>query len=420
MRFSSVAAWLRWQETLNPRGIDLGLERCRPVSNSLALHPLRYPVISVAGTNGKGSCVRMLESILAHAGYRVGSYTSPHLHTFNETIRISQQPVSDDELMQAFQRVDDARGEIALTWFEFRTLAAAHLFGEANVDLAVMEVGLGGRLDAVNLFDAEVAVITSIGVDHSEWLGNSRDEIAWEKAGICRAGRAAVCGDTDPPPGLADAVEEIGAQLYMAGENFRFDVSSNGWRWMGPTGGFSWLPLPGIPGARQLDNASTALMALDLIKAQFPVDPKAIADGLAACRLPGRLETLAGEPTTIIDVAHNPDAAKALAEALEARPAAARTRAVFAMYADKDIRGVARPLRRSVDAWYAASLPPPRGATGEAVASALARAGIDSPVWIFDSVASAIAAARRESRSGDRIVVFGSFETIRRVIELET
>lgn len=420
MRFNSVAEWLRWQETLNPRGIDLGLDRCRPVSKALGLEPVPYPVISVAGTNGKGSCVTMLESILVRAGYRVGSYTSPHLCNFNETIRVSCRPVSDDELMHAFQTIDEVRRDVALTWFEFRTLAAAYLFRARNVDLAVMEVGLGGRLDAVNLFDAEVAIVTSIGVDHRDWLGDSRDGIAREKAGICRAGRPAVCGDPDPPPGLRDAAVEIGARLYLAGRDFRYQVSAGDWRWTGPEGVFSSLPFPGIPGARQFGNASAALMALELVKARFPVDTMAIAGGLAACRLPGRLEILAGEPAIMLDVAHNPEAARALAEALEGGPAAGRTRAVFAMYADKDIEGVARALRNAVDVWYVAPLPPPRGATGETVASALSRAEIRSPVVLHDGVGKAIAAARSEAGSGDRIVVFGSFETVRRVIELET
>ena len=420
MRFTSVAEWLRWQETLNPRGIDLGLDRCRPVSKALALEPAPFPVINVAGTNGKGSCVTMLECILVRAGYRVGCYTSPHLRNFNETVRIGQQAICDADLMMAFQRVDDARGDIALTWFEYRTLAAACWFAASNVDVAVMEVGLGGRLDAVNLFDAEVAVITSIGVDHRDWLGDSRDQIAREKAGICRAGRPAVCGDPDPPPGLGAAAADIGARLYVAGRDFRHALSGDGWRWTGPNGEISLLPLPGIPGVRQLGNASAALMALDLLRSRFPVDSKSIAEGLAACRLPGRLERLEGEPEILLDVAHNPDAASALAEALQSGPPAVRCVAVFAVYADKDIDGIVRALGSSIDAWYVAPLPAPRGATGEAVASTLASARIHVPVYVHDSVANAAAAARSDAGSGGRVVVFGSFETVRQALALVT
>lgn len=420
MRFTSVAEWLRWQETLNPRGIDLGLDRCRPVASALALEPPPYTVISVAGTNGKGSCVTMLDHILHRAGYRVGGYTSPQLRSFNETIRVSGQAIGDDELMLAFQAVDEARGDIALTWFEFRTLAAAYLFSARRVDIAVMEVGLGGRLDAVNLFDAEVSVITSVGVDHRDWLGDSRDAVGREKAGICRAGRPAVCGDPDPPPGLIDAIETIGARLYLAGRDFRHEVEADGWRWIGPAGVSLSLPRPGISGVRQFDNASAALATLELLQRRFPVEPGCMAEGLQACRLPGRVQILAGEPATVLDVAHNPDAARALADTLRSQPTGSRTLAVFAMYADKDIEGVARALDAAVDAWYAAPLPPPRGASAEAVALALSRAQVRSPVILHDGVGDAVCAARRDAGSADRVVVFGSFETVRQAIELET
>ncbi|HEY5700875.1 MAG TPA: bifunctional tetrahydrofolate synthase/dihydrofolate synthase, partial [Gammaproteobacteria bacterium] len=420
MRFNSLPDWLRWQETLNPRGIDLGLDRCRPVFDALGLGKVPHYVISVAGTNGKGSCVSMLESVFSHAGYRVGSYTSPHLTRFNETIRCLQQPESDDDLIRAFQLVDEARGRIPLTWFEFRTLAAAHLFRSKNLDLVVMEVGLGGRLDAVNLFDADVALITSIGIDHRDWLGNSREEIAAEKSGICRAGRPLVCGDLNPPAGFAALIENAGASLYLAGHDFRYEVSEKEWCWAGPDREYSSLPVPGIPGPRQINNAATALMAVELCKSRFAVDAEAICRGLATCRLPGRLQSLGGDPATIVDVAHNPQAAEALAEALEAQPRNGCTRAVFGMYADKDIEGVVRALRDAVDEWHVASLPPPRGAEGRALASALLGAGVHAPVSLHDSVGQAIAAARSESRASDRIVVFGSFETVRQVIELET
>ncbi|MDX1512809.1 MAG: bifunctional tetrahydrofolate synthase/dihydrofolate synthase [Gammaproteobacteria bacterium] len=419
-RFDTVDQWLRWQETLNPRSIDLGLDRCRPVFDALNLGRAGFPVVSVAGTNGKGSCVAMIESVLARAGYRVGSYTSPHLTTFNETIRVAGREVSDEELVRAFQRVDEARDGIALTWFEFRTLAAGLLLEAAKVDIAVMEVGLGGRLDAVNLFDADLAVITAIGLDHRDWLGDTRDDIGREKAGICRPGRPVVCGDPDPPRGLLEAVAEIGARPYLAGTDFCGTRTPGGWRWTGPDCTWEPLPEPGIPGPRQLDNASAALMAIRLLAPRFPLGDRPVADGLAACCLRGRLEFLPGSPETVVDVAHNPDAADALAEWLRGLQPARCTRGVLGMYADKDIGGVARALGDVIDAWYVASLPPPRGATGGAVETALREAGIRAPVSVSEDVAGAIRAARGDSETSDRIVVFGSFETVRQALALES
>ncbi len=420
MSFDSVSDWLAWQESLNPRGIALGLERCLPVAHAMGLVPPLSPLVSVAGTNGKGSCVCLLESILSRAGYRVGSYTSPYLKSFNETIRIAGQAVDDDVLIGAFQRVEAARAGIALTCFEFRTIAAALILRDANVDLTVMEIGLGGRLDAVNLFDAELALVTSIGMDHTDWLGQSRDEIGREKAGILRRGRPAVCGDPAPPEGFLEAAKESGARLYRAGVDYRHESSDDAWDWYGPGATYRALPMPGIPGACQRDNAAAVLMVIELIKARFPVTEKAFREGVARCALAGRQEVVPGCPETILDVAHNPDAAEALAEALRSRPCSGQTRAVLGAYADKDIEGVARSLRGQVDAWYVAALPAPRGASCETVAAALDRAGVMAAVSLHSNVAGAITAARGESACHDRIVVFGSFETVRETLRLES
>ncbi len=420
MRFDTVGEWLKWQEHLNPRNIDLGLERCLPVAQSLKLLPLPFPVISVAGTNGKGSCVAMLESIFGAGGYRVGAYTSPHLVRFNETIRIAGSPVSDGALIEAFEAVADARGDIPLTWFEFRTLAAAWILRRSQPDLALLEVGLGGRLDAVNMFDAELALISSIGIDHTDWLGTSRDQIGREKAGICRRGRPAVCADADPPQGFLAAVDQAGAELYRAGVDYRFEKQLEGWRWLGPAAKSWTLPAPGIPGACQLKNAAAVLMALHLLRPQFAVDLKAAREGLAGCRLNGRQQILSASPTLMLDVAHNPEAAAALAASLEQQPCRGKTRAVFAMYADKDIAGVAAAMKGCIHRWHLAVLDPPRGASPAQTVEAIEAAGIEAEYRLHADPGAALSAARNESGWEDRIVVFGSFETVRRVVALES
>ncbi len=420
MRFNSVGEWLKWQESLNPRGIDLGLERCLPVARSLGLLPLPFPLVSVAGTNGKGSCVAMLEAALSAAGYRVGAYTSPHLLRYNETIRVAGKAVSDKTLMDAFEAVAAARGEVALTWFEFRTLAAASILRRAEPDIALLEVGLGGRLDAVNMFDADLALIASIGIDHTDWLGTSRDQIGREKAGISRRERPVVCADPAPPQGFLKAVAQSGAYLYRAGVDYRFQREGDTWRWLGPVSSHAGLPAPGIPGECQLSNAAAVLMALELLRDRFPVDLSAMRDGVSRCRLSGRQEIMPGAPEVWLDVAHNPQAAEALAATLARRQCAGQTRAVFAMYADKDISGVARALSTPIHHWHVAPLSPPRGATAAQTVQALKAAAANASVSVHADVAAALASARKNSAPQDRVVVFGSFETVRRAVELES
>lgn len=420
MRFDSVAEWLEWQQRLNPLGIDLGLERCLPVARAMGLLPLPFPLVSVGGTNGKGSCVAMLESILSAAGYRVGAYTSPHLLRFNETIRIAGEAVDDRELMAAFEAVADARGEAMLTWFEFRTLAAARILRDAEPDLALLEVGLGGRLDAVNMFDADLALIASIGVDHTDWLGESRDQIGGEKAGISRSGRPVVCAVPDPPRGFLDAVNQTGALLCRVGVDYGFEQRDGDWRWRGPAKRSLRLPMPGIGGDCQVGNAAAVLMALHLLEQRFPVDPPAIRLGLERCRLAGRQQIISVAPEVWIDVAHNPEAAEALAGTLAKRPCKGKTRAVFAMYRDKDIAGVAWALKDLIHHWHLAVLKPPRGASATQTAGALKAARIPGSVSTHAAPRDALEAAKKHSASDDRIVVFGSFETVRSVIELES
>lgn len=420
MRFGSVGEWLEWQQQLNPRGIDLGLERCLPVARKMGLLPLPFPLISVAGTNGKGSCVAMLEAILSAAGYRVGAYTSPHLVSFNETVRIAAKAVHDQELLEAFEAVADARGEVKLTWFEFRTLAAARILRDADPDLALLEVGLGGRLDAVNMFDADLALVASIGIDHTDWLGESRDQIGREKAGICRIGRPVVCAEPKPPKGFLDAVAQAGALLCRAGVDYDFEQRDRDWRWLGPAARSLTLPMPGIAGDCQLGNAAGVLMALHLLEKRFPVDPTAMREGLERCRLGGRQQIVSAAPELWLDVAHNPEAAEALAATLSKRPCRGKTRAVFAMYADKDIAGVAGAMKDCIHHWHLAVLNPPRGASAAQTAGALEAAKVTGGVSTHGAPRAALDAARKHSASDDRIVVFGSFETVRGVIGLES
>ena len=408
-RFASLQQWLDWQQTLSAQGIVLGLERVAAVAGRLGLERLACPVITVAGTNGKGSVVAMLEAMLLAAGYRVGAYTSPHLLRYNERVRIDGEPVADAPLIEAFAAIDAARGELALTYFEFGTLAALHVFQNHPLDVVLLEVGLGGRLDAVNVVDADVAVITSIDIDHAEWLGHDREAIGREKAGIMRAGRPAVCGDRRPPRSLLRHARSLGARLRCIGREFEAVKRPGGLLWKSGGRRFE-LPLPALPGEHQIDNAATALAALAALEDRLPLDAKAMAEGLRALRLPGRYQCLAEAPRILADVAHNPQAARALAANLRADPVPGRTLAVFSALADKDIAGIIAPLRSCVDHWCIAGLDVPRGLEAEALARRVASPGLS--LSRHPRVPEALAAARAMAGPDDRIVVFGSFLTV--------
>ncbi len=410
MRFDTLADWLRWQETLHPSEIELGLERVADVLARLDLKTPSFTVVTVAGTNGKGSSVAMLEAILRAAGYRVGCYTSPHLVRYNERIRIDGEAVSDRALCEAFDRVDRARGlglqKTSLTYFEFGTLAAIDLLQRADVQIAVLEVGLGGRLDAVNALDADVALITAIDLDQQDWLGNDRETIAREKAGILRTGRPAVCADPRPPASLLAYADQLGAQLLVAGQDFHWQDRGEEWEWTGAQ--VHHLPQPALAGRHQLDNAAGVLAVLQWLATDFPVTSEAIGHGLRSVQLPGRFQLVAGPPLHIFDVAHNPQSARVLADNLARQPCVGNTRAVLAMLADKDMAALADNLRGQVDHWYLAPLDVPRGATVTQLQAALG----DVVSSGFDSVPAALAAARQASTPEDRIVVLGSFYTV--------
>ena len=409
---TSLAAWLAYLETLHPKAISLGLERVRAVHDRLALAPA-CPVVTVTGTNGKGSTSAFLERMLSAGGYRIGLYTSPHLLRYNERVRIGGAEATDAELCAAFAAVEAVRQDIPLTYFEFGTLAALWLFARARTDALVLEVGLGGRLDAVNIVDADVAVVTTIAIDHTDYLGITREDIGREKAGIFRAGRTAVCADRDPPTALVDYARAIGAVLLRIGVDFGFVAEQRQWRYFGPGGARHGLPYPALRGTYQLANAAAALTALDALRTRLPVDMGAVRDALVSIELPGRFQVLPGRPVTVLDVAHNVQAAHALADTVAAMGFHPQTLAVFGIMADKDIDAVIAALKPRVDRWLVATLPPPRGATAMLLRRHLERAGVVADaIRTFDDAGAAYRAAREIAAEADRIIVFGSFLTV--------
>lgn len=411
----SLDDWLGRLERIHPSAIAMGLERVAQVRDRLGLK-LSCPVIAVAGTNGKGSVCAMLESIYSCAGYKVGLYTSPHLLRYNERVRVARREAADASLVESFRRIDAARGDVLLTYFEFGTLGAVDIFARENVEVAILEVGLGGRLDAVNAFDSSCAIVTSVDLDHMEYLGNDRNSIGREKAGIFRPGRPALCGDADPPPALVEHAQAIGAPLHLFGRDYGFNAEPGQWQFWSHSGKRSSLPHPALRGAYQAGNAATALEALDQLKDGLPVDMGAIRRGLLEADLPGRFQVLPGRPLTILDVGHNPHAARGLAASLGTLPKGGRTLAVFAMLKDKDIEGVVAAIHGRIDEWLVAGLDVPRGADAGRVARALESAGVHAPVTQFDTPGLAYRQAVRSAGQNDKILVFGSFYTVGAVL----
>jgi dihydrofolate synthase/folylpolyglutamate synthase len=412
----TLAQWLEYIGRQHPDAIALGLDRVREVLGRLGTR-VTCPVITVAGTNGKGSVCAMLEAILSASGRRVGVYTSPHLLRYHERVRLDGREATDSELVEAFAAVDAARGDVPLTYFEFGTLAALRIFSRAGPDALVLEVGLGGRLDAVNVLDADCAVITGIDVDHTEYLGDTREQIAREKAGIVRRGRPAILADPFPPDSVLEVAAETGATLLRIGRDFGYRTHPGQWDFRGPRGARSALAYPALRGARQVRNAAAAIAALDALYPRIAVSMQDVRRGLAQAVVPGRFQVLPGRPQVILDVAHNPEAARALAENLSATGFAADTYAVFGMLRDKDIAGVARAVAPRISAWHVGALGGERGAGAEQVARCLEDAGITSPVARHESVAAAFAAARSRAAENDKIVVFGSFLTVADVMQ---
>src|SRR5450631_476931 len=412
---NTLAGWLIYLESLHPKTIALGLERVAQVKQRLNLQP-DFPVIVVGGTNGKGSVCAMLESMLYAAGYRVGCYTSPHLLHYNERVRISKQQVSDAELCASFAQIEQVRGDIPLTYFEFGTLAAMQCFIEHKVDVAILEVGLGGRLDAVNVFDNDCAVIASVDIDHTEYLGDTREQIAFEKAGIFRSGKAAICADSDVPQAMVEHADRIGAKLWRIGSEFSFTPHEGQWDYRSEINTRNALPYPALRGAFQLHNASAALAALDVLKDCLPVSMGAVRRGLGEVQLAGRFQFVPGKPTLILDVAHNPHAARSLAQNLAGLPPCPNTYAVFSMLKDKDMAGVVAALDPQIDTWLAAGIDTPRGATPEKLEQVLEQCWVRGEIKICANITEALRYAYNAAGENDRIVAFGSFYTVAEVM----
>lgn len=414
--------WLAHCERLHPKSIDMGLERVRAVAQRLGLK-FDCPIITVAGTNGKGSTCAMLEAILLQAGYRTGLYTSPHLVDFEERCRVCGDIVKATDLIACFARVEAARTqnshEISLSYFEFTTLAILQLLADAKLDVVILEVGLGGRLDAVNILDADCAVITSIDLDHMELLGTDRESIGFEKAGIMRAGRPVVVSDPVPPQSVLDHASELGADLWRLGHDFNFSGDKQQWGWAGRGRRYVGLAYPALRGANQLVNASGVLAALTALRDRLPVTAQAVRVGLSMVELPGRFQIIPGQPTLVLDVAHNPHSVAALAENLDAMGFYPCTHAVFGAMADKDLAPMLARVSPMIDKWYFTDLPTARAATGETLRAKwrALETRPDVTANAYKNPDEALQAAVKAADPADRIVVFGSFFTVGGVLK---
>ena len=410
--------WLAHCEQLHPKTIDMGLDRVRAVAERMGLR-FDCPVFTVAGTNGKGSTCAMLEAILTQAGFRTGLFTSPHLVRFEERCRIRGQNVDAADLIAAFARVESARAEISLTYFEFTTLAILDTLARAGLDAVILEVGLGGRLDAVNIIDTDCAIITSVDIDHAELLGDTREKIGFEKAGILRTGRPAIVSDPVPPQSVIDRATEIGADLWLLGRDFNYSGDKQQWAWAGRGRRYAGLAYPALRGANQLINASGVLAALTAMRQQLPVTAQAVRNGLALVDLPGRFQVVPGQPALVLDVAHNPHSVAALALNLDAMGFYPTTHAVFGAMADKDLAPMLQRMDPLVDRWSFADLPTPRAASGAALQAAwqAVTKRTDAVSAVFSTPLDALHAAAAKAQAADRIVVFGSFYTVGGVLE---
>lgn len=409
----SLDDWLAHCERMHPTSMDLSLERTVQVKQRLGT-TFRVPLITVAGTNGKGSTCAMLEAIALAAGYRVGLYQKPELVHFTERCRVNGAPVAADALVPHMAKVEAARGEVTLTKFEFTTLAIANLLAEAELDLVILEVGLGGRFDAVNAFDTDCAIITSIDLDHTEWLGPDRESIGFEKAHVMRPGKPAIVSDPVPPHTVVDHANRIGADLWLVGRDFNHSGDRQQWNWAGRGRRYNGLAFPALRGANQLVNASGVLAAFEALRGVLPITAQAIRQGLALVELPGRFQVVPGQPTLVLDVAHNPQSVGALAVNLDAIGFYPRTLAVFGAMRDKDIAGLLQRIRPLVDVWHLTDLPTARAAKATEIAAVL---GEGTETHCHATPSEALAAALAQADPADRIVVFGSFFTVGGVLQ---
>jgi dihydrofolate synthase/folylpolyglutamate synthase len=416
-RGATLDRWLAWFETVHPKRIDLRLDRFVGVLEQLGLRAPPYEVVTVAGTNGKGSCVAMLESIYWHAGYSVGTFTSPHLWRFNERIRVDGVDAADDELVAAFEEAAASLGPVTLSYFEASLVAALAVFRRREPAVVILEVGMGGRLDATNALDTDCALIVSIDLDHREWLGETREEIGREKAGVVRAGKPVVIGDRAVPASVLEHAAAVGAVPILIGRDFDFRRDGERWRRARDAADAPSLPLPPFGGEEQFANAAACVAVVDTLAAELPVGDAAVAAGIERAFLRGRLERHEIDDIEwVFDVGHNPAAAAGVAESLRRLPAATQTWIVFAAMRDKDLVGVVRPFAAVAAGWFVAQASADRGATGAELATLLESLGA-ARVDIAADVARACAAARAAARPGDRVVVYGSFHTVSAALE---
>ena len=410
VHFDNLKGWLSWQEKSHPLTIDLGLERVEKVYKALIPTGNKLPItITVAGTNGKGSCIAYLEAIYRAQGYRVGAYTSPHILKYNERIKVDGKPVADDLICNAFERIETVRDHTSLSYFEFGTLAALDIFSRADLDIQLLEVGLGGRLDAVNIVESDAAIISSIGIDHVAWLGETREEIGFEKAGIFRAFVPAIVGDPLPPKALQQVAEDKQAVFYAIGKDFDYSKQDKGWRWYAGTKEINDLPEPALKGEHQYRNASAVIMAIKLLADKLPVGEQAIRQGLENVQLPGRFQLLDGTIPVLLDVGHNPEAVQTLVEYLHQNFPNRRIHAIFSMMKDKDIAEVLRIMNPVVHDWFFAPLSNLRAATESLMRGIFYHQAMDNVSFGYTGFADAFAAAKQQAGAGDLLLVFGSF-----------
>ena len=427
----SLKEWLTWQEELHLSEIDLGLDRIREVAKNLKLLSPSFSIITVAGTNGKGSSVAMLDAILRAQGYKVGNFTSPHLIEYNERIKINGENATDQQIISAFETIDkarlipskshtDSKKEISLTYFEFGTLAAIQCFTTEKVDVAILEVGLGGRLDAANLWDASLAIITSIDIDHISWLGDDREKIGVEKSGIMRKNVTAVCGDPNPPKSITDEAQRIGSNLLQLNKDFSYTTDPNNtkkWLWKNKKITLNLLK-PNLSGAFQLNNAATVIAGLLSIKSLLPVTEEAINTGLINASVPGRLHVINTSPEWLLDVAHNPHAAIELAKYLQSNPAKGKTYALFSMLKDKDIKQVISIMNQSIDEWHLVPLGGSRGMKINELNQEIKQQTLDGKVICHDSFTDAYERIKNLTNLQDRVVAFGSFLVVSEILNI--
>jgi dihydrofolate synthase/folylpolyglutamate synthase len=409
--------WIGYIESIHPSTIDLTLERIKIVIERLNLD-ISFPILTIGGTNGKGSTCSILESIYKEAGYKVACYTSPHFLHFNERIKIQAVAVSDELICEAFSRIESAREGVTLTYFEYGTIAAMIIFSEAHVDVAILEVGLGGRLDAVNVFDADCAIVTTVDLDHMDYLGHTREAIGFEKAGIYRTEKTAIFGDFDPPQSLIKHAEVIHADLKIIGKDFGYEVHHDSFDFLIDSSFVMNLPLPKLQGDFQLANATNALMALKAMEDKLPLTEISIQKGITLTLLPGRFQEVKTMPSLIFDVAHNPQAARSLSHNLKTHVVLGKTIAVFSILKDKDIFGVIQVLNLDIDAWFIAEIQNERAASIETISNAIQKINPSAHIEAFKNIQEAYQFASKEVTRNDRIIVFGSFFTVADIMKI--